>query len=320
MEAGGGRNSRVYRLTLESQACYALKVYFRHASDGRARMETEFASLAFLWENGVRNIPRPVAASQKDGSAVYDWIEGRAIGPQEVTPEAIDAAVGFLVRLADLRGRPGSGSLGPASEACFSGGTLLENLRQRLAPLRERADGSGLSAFLEGEFVPALEWISDWSRRRGGEMFERELDGHARTLSPSDFGFHNALENSTGEIFFLDFEYFGWDDPAKTICDFLLHPAMVLPAALKRQFAKGAVQGSSWCGGLARRVEAFYPLFALKWCLILLNEFLPEQFLRRCFAGMSEEERSGKQAEQLTKAENMLRTTLTEYEHFPYFG
>ena len=92
-EAGGGRNSRVYRLTLESQACYALKVYFRHASDDRARMDTEFASLAFLWENGVRNVPRPVAASQEDGLAIYAWIEGRKIGPQEVTAEAIEAAI-----------------------------------------------------------------------------------------------------------------------------------------------------------------------------------------------------------------------------------
>jgi hypothetical protein len=317
-EAGGGRNSRVFRLTLESQACYALKVYFRHASDDRARMDTEFASLAFLWENGVRNVPRPVAASQEDGLAIYAWIEGRKIGPQEVTAEAIEAAIGFVGRLADLRGRPGSRSLGPASEACFSGGALLENLWRRLAPLRGRADGD-LGAFLEGEFVPALEWISDWSRKRAGEMFEPELDGKARTLSPSDFGFHNALENSSGEIFFLDFEYFGWDDPAKTVCDFLLHPAMVLPADLKRQFAKGVVRSFFWCDGLARRVEAFYPLFALKWCLILLNEFLPEQFLRRRFAGLSEAERCGKQAEQLAKAEAMLRTAKTEYEHFSYF-
>jgi hypothetical protein len=317
-EVGGGRNSRVYRLTMEPQASYALKAYFRHASDGRARMDTEFASLAFLWENGVRDVPRPVAASEEDGLAIYAWIEGRKLAPQEVTAPAIDAAIGFLARLADLRGRPGSRLLRPASEACFSGGALLENLSQRLAPLRGRADAS-LSAFLEGELVPALEWISDWSRKRAGAMFEPELDGAARTLSPSDFGFHNALENPAGEIFFLDFEYFGWDDPAKTICDFLLHPAMALPAELKRQFAKGAVQSLAGCAGLARRVEALYPLFGIKWCLILLNEFLPEQLLRRRFAGMSEAEGRQKQEEQLTKAVKMLRTTLTEYEHFSIF-
>lgn len=118
-DAGGGRNSRVYRLTVEPQASYALKAYFRHASDGRARMDTEFASLVFLWENGVRNIPRPVAASEEDGLAVYHWIEGRKLAPHEVTATAIDAAIGFLAQLADLPKRSGSSSLRPASEACF---------------------------------------------------------------------------------------------------------------------------------------------------------------------------------------------------------
>jgi hypothetical protein len=318
-EAGGGRNSRVYRMTVEPRGCYALKAYFRHASDGRARMETEFASLVFLWENAVRNIPRPVAASEEEGLAVYQWIEGRKMAPHEVTAAAIDAATDFLGRLADLRRRPGSSSLRPASEACFSGGALLENLQRRLAPLRARPNGSGLRAFLEGEFVPAFDRISHWARERAGETFEPALPAEARTLSPSDFGFHNALAAPGGGIYFLDFEYFGWDDPAKTVCDFLLHPAMMLPAALKRQFAKGVLRSFSWCAGLARRVEAFYPLFGLKWCLILLNEFLPEQLLRRQFAGMSEAEARQKQEEQLTKAERMLRTTLAEYEHFSYF-
>ena len=38
-------------------------------------------------------------------------------------------------------------------------------------------------------------------------------------ISPSDFGFHNALRTNTGPVFF-DFEFSGWDDPAKTIIDF----------------------------------------------------------------------------------------------------
>ena len=318
-EVGGGRNSRVYRVTVESQGSYAIKAYFRHASDGRARMNTEFASLVFLWENGVRNVPRPIAASEEEGLAVYQWIEGRKLSPNEVKAHDIDAATDFLARLVDLRSRPGSSSVRPASEACFSGDALLENLQRRLAPLRARSGSGGLSTFLESEFVPALNRLSDWARERAGGMFAQELSVKAITLSPSDFGFHNALAAPGGGIFFLDFEYFGWDDPAKTICDFLLHPAMMLPPALKRHFAKGVLGSFSWCPELARRVEAFYPLFGLKWCLILLNEFLPEQLLRRLFAGMSEAEARQRQEEQLTKAEAMLRTTLKEYEHFCYF-
>src|SRR6266480_4587472 len=59
----------------------------------------------------------------------------------------------------------------------------------------------------------------------------------SRILSPSDFGFHNAIRRPDGTLAFVDFEYFGWDDPAKTIVDFLLHPGMSVADTLKRRFA-----------------------------------------------------------------------------------
>jgi len=62
-------------------------------------------------------------------------------------------------------------------------------------------------------------------------------------------------------IIFLDFEYFGWDDPAKMIVDFLLHPAM----NLSRRRRKNSLNGvCPFCGlaGLLGRVEAVYPLLA----------------------------------------------------------
>ena len=42
-------------------------------------------------------------------------------------------------------------------------------------------------------------------------------------LSPSDIGFHNTLK-CRNKIFFIDFEYFGLDDPIKITSDFIIHP------------------------------------------------------------------------------------------------
>ena len=316
-EVIGGRNSQVYRLVVEPLRSYALKAYFRHVSDSRTRMETEFGALSFLWDNGVRNIPKPLIASQEFSIAIYEWIEGRRIEPHDVTRASIQAAASFLICLAELRNRPSSQSLGPASEAYFSGRAILENLQRRLDPLMTRTDADKLQGFLAGEYLPAYKRITDLSQRRAGNKFDIELSLKERTLSPSDFGFHNALQREDGEIYFLDLEYFGWDDPAKTISDFLLHPAMDLSPFFKRQFVASVIQDFS-CASLPNRLKAFYPLFGLKWCLILLNEFLPEQLLRRRFAGVSDRDQQQKQAEQLAKAENMLQRTLKEYEHFPY--
>ena len=69
---------------------------------------------------------------------------------------------------------------------------------------------------------------------------------------------------------------------------------------------------------LARRLEAVYPLFGVKWCIILLNEFVPEYLLRRKFASKNNLEISRLQAEQLGKAKSMLKRIMKEYKKFPY--
>jgi hypothetical protein len=319
-EVGGGRNSRIYRVTAQPHACYALKTYFQHPCDQRTRLRTEFDSFSFLWQNGVRNIPRPIAASDEHQLALYVWIDGMRIDPQHVSGETIRAAASFLGQLADLRSRTEYTCFGPASEACFSGLILLANVRHRLELLLSQKGRPELQVFLSERFIPALETISKWSRDSAGPAtFDVELDHDLRILSPSDFGFHNALRNQGGKIFFLDFEYFGWDDPAKTISDFLLHPAMRLTAPLKRQFVTAAIQNLSCPNGFTTRLKALYPLYGLKWCLILLNEFLPEQLLRRRFAG-SAKEIQRTQMEQLAKAEEKLQQTLSEYEHPSYLN
>ena len=323
---GSGRNSQVYRLIGPDSQAYALKIYFRHTSDKRDRLKTEFFSLNFLWKNDVRDIPRPLAADWKEGCALYEYIDGQQIAIDSITNEEIDSAVRFLANLKNLKERDGSSSLSSASEACFSVQAIVESIQDRLRRLSDQhmqeEPYPDLYEFLDGQFVPKLEEIVHWCQanlRKARISFESDIDPSERTLSPSDFGLHNALKRSNGQIIFLDFEYFGWDDPAKMTVDVLLHPAMNLADGRKQRFACGILQWFADYPYLVERVEIVYPLFGLKWCLILLNEFLPEQLLRRQFAGVVDQDRFTLQMTQLSKAKSMLQTIGSEYEHFPYF-
>ena len=231
----------------------------------------------------------------------------------------------FLGRLRDLSRKSESRRLGVASEAFFSVEAMLENLNQRLTRLRavgeETAAPQTLRDFLVGEFTPLLERVTSWSESRlhaAGMSFAQKLSWEQLTLSPSDFGFHNALRQRNGRIIFLDFEYFGWDDPAKMIVDFLLHPAMNLSPDLKKRFVSVVLRRFADWPGLSGRVESVYPLFGLKWCLIMLNEFLPGELLRRQFASAAGAERSTLQRQQLDNARQMLNRIRREYECFPY--
>ena len=70
-------------------------------------------------------------------------------------------------------------------------------------------------------------------------------------------------------------------------------------------------------GRVAARLEVVYPLWGLKWCLIFLNEYIPQDRLRRVFALRTtcDEEVC---AEQLEKAREMLEHIMSTYEDFPY--
>lgn len=325
-QLGGGRNSRVYKLSCQDSKQYIGKLYFHSDADPRDRLEVEFSSLNYLWGNGIRCVPQPISADEEFGLAIYQYFEGAAITPAHVTESDIDSAVEFLARLNELATSGSGGAFAPASEACFSAFDLLENIRFRLDKLvRLRIGGRqyiALDQFLERELSPAMEAMIPWVESRmaqTGMPIDQALPLPYRTLSPSDFGFHNALKLEDGRIIFLDFEYFGWDDPAKMVCDFLLHPAMRLSHNHKTRFAGNIVAHMADDERLAARVETFYPLFGLKWCLILLNEFIPEHMMRRGFSNTARVDKSQLLVDQLAKARIMLQFILNEYQHFPYY-
>ncbi len=322
---GGGRNSQIYKVYADGVACFALKVYFRHASDNRDRLATEFNSFSFLWTNGFREIPEPILADPERGWAVYQFIEGEKIPPGQAGEADVNAFVNLLGQLRELSRHPESRKLGAASEAFFTVDEVMANVQQRWQRVRA-AEGDtppfrALREFFDQELTPFLEELIPWSQARlqaAGMSAEREISWAQRTLSPSDCGFHNALRQADGRIIFLDFEYFGWDDPAKMISDFLLHPAMELSAELKKKFASAVLRRFSDFPALVDRVESVYPLFGLKWCMILLNEFVSDSLQRRNFAAVTVQDRSELQMQQLEKARRMLNRIRSEYQNFPY--
>lgn len=322
----GGRNSQVFKLTCADSSQYTLKLYSQDGLDDRDRLGAEYSGLRFLWDNGVRCIPRPVIADKQIGCGVYEFIDGAKILPDQVTETEIDEAVRFLAQLNDLKHRDGSTFLPVASEACFSPEAIAANINLRLRRLQKIGctgpQYDELKLFLADEFEPLLDEVMGWCKANldeTGTPFACELPAKDRTLSPSDFGFHNALSRA-GEIVFLDFEYFGWDDPAKTVSDFLLHPAMPLPENLRRRFVDNFLSEFHDDGQLAGRLMALYPLFGLKWCLILLNEFIPEGLHRREFARGEDMDQADLYYQQLAKARGMLSRVAKEYQDFPYYG
>lgn len=308
---GAGRNSRVYRVRAGEEEC-AAKFYFKPTADGRDRLQVEFNALQFLWNRGLRDIAQPLRADGARQVALYQFLAGEPVDSTAVSAGDLAQLVSFVGALKELGADPESAKLGPAAEAFFTADGVVANVQQRLARLEALdAQGPGYDAlrrFLREQFAPALRsWGARARAGAGGE-----LEAAHRTLSPSDLGFHNALRRPDGRLAFLDFEYFGWDDPAKTLSDCLLHPMMRLVPERRRQMAAGFDRIFGADPGWSGRVKALYPLFALKWCMIMLNEFRLDQIERRRYVDRNAEEIQVIQMRQLDSARALLERTTRE--------
>lgn len=321
----GGRNGIVYRVRTERGKDYALKLYLQ-ISDRRDRLKAEYEALSFMWANGIRDIPKPVAFDRKNNCTVYGYVAGRKIEPAEVTKSDVRFLCQFLRNLKAIRDKPGSKRLGNASEASFSPEMMVAHIKKRLVKLKNvphsTREQREMHSFVEKKYTPAFKKIAGSARlsyQRTGHLFSKRLEKKYRTLSPSDFGFHNSLRTRTG-ITLLDFEYFGWDDPAKMICDFLIHPAMTLKKALKRQFLNEVMDVFKDDQGIADRIKAYYPLCGLNWCLIILNEFLYNQMLRRKLASRDRLLIGKIRQKQLLKAKKLLGKLIKWRRNPPLLG
>lgn len=320
---GGGGNSRVFKAQCEDGKCYCVKFYFPSPQDPRDRLGTEYDSLKFIYEQGIHDVPRPVLIDRKALMGVYEWINGWKINSDAITADDITFAVDFLARLETLSRHPDARGFNTASAGCFCAKNIMDHIEIKLQKFQLCPTGTEefrrLKIYLDRDFLPLLKEILSWVRvNLGDTSFDQGIKAALRTLSPSDFGFHNALREKGGRIRFLDFEYFGWDDPAKTIVDFTFHPAMDLSFQFNTSFYQKMLLVFKNDTSLRSRVACYYPLLGLLWCLIFLNEFIKDDLKRRQFAMVDVKDAATIQQRQLKKAQDLLLQVRGSYKKFPY--
>jgi len=303
----GGRNNRVFRLNFASAPPAVLKIYFRDLRDKRDRLSAEWSFLSYANELGVSRTPVAICRVQQLGAALYSSIDGAA--PDIARPEYIMSAA-QLIR--DINRKPiDFRRFKPASEASFSLAEHLANAQSRVDRLNELDPRA--PCFLEAENLVAEALTPAWARVRRnleknatkiGERMDMRCAADEIILSPSDFGFHNALIERDGGMVFLDFEYAGLDDPAKLTCDFFCQPEYSPPETLLPSFLREAYGAAA--PRVAARVAFLLDLYRIKWACIVLNEFTVIGAARRQHADQSRD--AAIFANQIRKARKLIAT------------
>ncbi len=306
----GGANNQVFRVHLP-QGSVLLKAYFWHPDDPRDRLGADFGFARLAWTNGVRALAQPLACDPSKHLALFEYLFGAKLRPREVTWPVARAALDFFLAVNALREKEEARQLPAGSEACFRLHDHLHCLRRRVERLRTLPVQSPVEAeaadFVTNQLEPrcagVLAEVVDQAARLGISL-EQTIPKRDRCLSPSDFGFHNALRLGDGAIKFIDFEYAGWDDPAKLVADFFCQPQCPVPLEFFEPFALAVARETSDPDWHLHRCRLLLPVYRLKWCCIMLNDFLPGGNQRRRFArgGVAEG-----QKQQLLKARAALR-------------
>lgn len=286
----GGKNNQVFRVETDAGSA-VLKHYFSDPRDPRDRLAAEWDFLRHTWSRGVRVVPEPLANDPASHAGLYGYIQGRKLLVSEIGPLHIDAAIEFVLA---VNARPRN-PLEPASEACFSLADHIATVERRVARLA-RLDPNAPHAkeaqrLVAEALLPAWTTVksrlTDEARAAGLEM-DHALRPEQCCLSPSDFGFHNALADDKGGMTFLDFEYAGRDDPAKLVSDFFCQPELPVPLKHYPGFLMRLADGLGMDDAGRTRCRILLDAYRIKWSCILLNDFLPVGAARRSFADAGE--------------------------------
>ena len=299
----GGANSEIYKFYYENKP-YVLKLYLDDRLDGKSRLNAEKNAYIFFNSNHIDNVANLKKCNEEFGFTIIEYIEGRKI--ENIYPSDITKALEFISNLYHYRNISLQNTIPYAAQALLSTRALISEVEERRNTLIK--ESKELENYLKNDFDLIFKEFKNLLPKK-----ELSVSRELMILSPSDFGFHNALRHINGDIFWLDFEYFGWDDPVKLTSDFLWHPGFNIPNdqeeiwlnKCKKLFIKSDKD-------YEKRFNYFHPIFGLRWALIVLNVYLEKYRLARGINNIKFEEIKG---EQLIKSKNIL-SRLRDYKKF----
>jgi len=312
-----GGNNRTFRVETPTQT-FALKEYFRQEGDKRDRLTSEYTFLTYANQAAPGMTPRPYAKDDTTGLALYEFINGDPLQTAKITKGDVIQAANFFRALNNPEMRCLATELPQASEACFALDEHLTLIANRIAGLQkitpehpEDKQAQDKIANLSRRWDAILQQIKLTAQQENIDITET-LSNENRCLSPSDFGFHNALKTPDGSIRFLDFEYAGWDDPAKMVGDFFSQLAVPVPAIYFDEFTQLVMQPFPSASLLQKRAQLLRKVYEVKWCCIALNIFIPVNLARRKFANPTLDVADLKKA-QLSKVESLMQRLEAPY-------
>ena len=269
-----GRNNEVF-LYKEKKQKIIIKKYKFFFTTRYDRFSTEKFFLEFLNKKKIRNVPKLIYSDTKEKINFLSYIDGRKV--KKVKKYQLKSCLQFIKKI-NYRTVYKNFRFQKAADSCLSIHDHVQSCKTRITKLikkntnNKNIENRKILSFLEKEIEPAFKKINleiDKKFSRSDKI--KKINYKNMILSPSDFGFHNIIEKKN-KLYFIDFEYAGWDDPIKLLCDFILNPDYTISNLNKNYFLDNF--------NLILEKKIFNPVkyrilvkfHFLKWVCVILNQ------------------------------------------------
>jgi len=278
----GQKNSNLYKLSFSSGLKAVLKKYPNKQLDQRERLNHEYYALKLMKKNKFNNVTQLMFKDNILNIIIFKWEKGKKI--EKINKKDLDETIKFIKKLKNISSSQKKSFKMDAVEACKSFQDLNLQIKYKLNDLlRLKSKPKKFSNLLRFKLLPTLNKLyKNKNFKKTLKIFSQPLKKKFEILSPSDFGLHNALKSKNQKIIFLDFEYFGKDDPVKLIADFLLHPGMNLSLEQKKLWFKKVFIFFKKDKLFLKRLNFFISFYAFRWSLIVLNDFKIQNISEYC--------------------------------------
>ena len=250
-------NSRVLNISDKNNFNFKVKI----AKRSKQRIRLEYKKI-FHFSNLQPDFhPTPINYNSVYGFATYSWIEGNFI--KSVNKKYMDSVIQYLSIINNNLNQKKKLYKFKASAACFSNYDIFLQINSRFNSF-SKIKNKNLSLYLKNLNEYFLNLKSNCKTFNKIMFPKKDL-----IISPSDLSIKNFIYSYNNDLFFIDYEYFGYDDSIKLLCDTIIHPAN----NLNKKYAKYFIYNFNLYIRSINfdRLKKYFHFYCIIWCLIILN-------------------------------------------------
>lgn len=219
---------------------------------------------SFLKKSNIQNVPKILNISKKRRVIKFDFVKKNISMKNK---ELISKNIKFIKDINSFKNYKIKFKY--AKDFTNNGQSYFKELKSRLQSAKSKIKiintkkNNLIIRYLEKEiyYLNKIKYFNKFEKLKKKEII----------ISPCDFHRRNMILNNK-RVYYIDFEYSGFDDLAKLFSVYFLQPELNIKLYFFNHFEKKIEKSFPKYSNIIHRIKYLFPIIYLRWCLILINK------------------------------------------------